>query len=64
MSREDPVIYRITASANRRTPEEKRAYRDADVVIDGDNMVIKDRYGPGLGRRAATAEERRKARTA
>jgi hypothetical protein len=63
MSREDPVIYRIRAAANRRSPEEKRAYRDADVVIDGDDMVIKDRYGPGLGRRAATAAEKRKART-
>lgn len=62
MSREDLIIVKCTTPPRQRTPDQKRAVRDADVVLDGDNMVTKDRYGPGLGVRAATAAEKRKAR--
>lgn len=63
MSREDPIIVQINRPNQRamKGTEAKRKIRDADIVISSDNMVVKDRYGPGLGQRAATATEKRKA---
>lgn len=64
MSREDPKIVKLeTRRTNRgiQNAEHKRLCRDADIIINCHNTVIKDRFGPGLGHRTAKPEELEKA---
>lgn len=63
MSREDPIVVQIDRKSVRyvRGTAAKRQCRDADIIISAEGMVIKDRFGPGFGMRAATPEEKAKA---
>lgn len=64
MSRTDHIIVRLKSprkSARGLTGDAKRKAQDADIVINCEGFVVKDRFGPGLGNRYRTDEEDTKA---